>query len=171
MHLLNKAQTNVCKSSSNKSSTLLHNSLSNGSPTQGSTEHGGLFRYLVASLFLVSYRRVGSKMQATVHGLQRNLCLNALHILQNARMVAFWNTRKRGLGQWIHAPNIASNGPRAFLARGPFGSNNMKDKSFNASVAGFSEKIPPAPGQNSKMPSLSTSSLECEYHVQCLKNL
>ena len=161
MPLLNKAHTNVDKSSSNKSSTLLHNTLSNGSPTQGSTKHAGPFRYLVASLFLVSYRRVGLKMQAIVHGLQRNLCLNALHILQNARMVVFWKTRKNGSDQWIHAPNIASRGPQLFLERGPFVSNNIKAKSSKASVAGFSEKRPSAPGQNSKMPSLSTSCLEC----------
>ena len=171
MHLLNKAHTNSCKSSSNRSSTQLHNSLSNGSPTQGSTEHGGLFRYLVASLFLVSYRTVGSKMQVAVHGLQRNLCLNALQIFQNARMFYFWNTRKSFAGQLIDVPNIASSGPRPFLARGPFASNSMEDKSFKASVAGFTEKRPSGPGQKSTMRSLSTSSLECEYHVQCLKHL
>ena len=108
----------------------------------------------------------GSSPRAT-----KNLFLNALHILQNARRFDFWNTRNSFSGQLIDGPNIACSGPRPFLPRGPFVSNNMKDKAFKASVAGFSRKRPSVPGQKSTMRSLSTSSLECECHVHFLKNL
>ena len=171
MHLSSKAHTNDCKSSSSKSSFWLHNTFSNGSPTQGPTWHGGESQYLVASLCLVEYRVLGSKMQAAIHGLQRNLCLSPLHILQNARTVDLWDTRNNFSGQLIDAPNIACSGPRPFPPRGPFVSNNMKAISFRANVARFSGKRPSAPGQKSTMRNLSTSSLECECHVQCLKNL